>query len=139
MSSQRISTSLLQSLSRNIATTTTTTKSSRLYTTSAPASMAQRSLDPQTISEITHKESEALTGQPQPVRGGPAAQAQAHANADLTARRVSDIAKGEHAVTGGQGGPVAGGPAAFAQSEAANARNAVCLFSPSFFLSLPTT
>lgn len=96
--------------------------------------MAQRSLDSQTISEITHKESEALTGQAQPVRGGPAAQAQAHANADLTARRVADIAKGENAVTG-QGGPVAGGPAAFAQSEAANARNAVCFFP---FFSLTT-
>lgn len=41
--------------------------------------MAQRNLDSQTISEITHKESEALTGQPEPVRGGPAAFAQSGA------------------------------------------------------------
>lgn len=85
--------------------------------------MAQKNLDSQTISEITHKENE-LTGQPEPIQGGPTAEAQKHANQKLSAQRVSDIAKGEEAITG-QGGPVVGGPAAFAQSEAANTRNAV--------------
>lgn len=121
MSCQRISrlNPLLQSISRN--TVTTTTRS--CFHTATPT-MVQRNIYSQTISEITHKEKE-LTGQPDPVKGGPTAQAQAHANANLSAQRVSEIAKGENAITG-QGGPVAGGPAAFAQSEAANTRNAVC-------------
>lgn len=87
--------------------------------------MAQRTLDSQTISEITSKENE-LTGQTDPIKGGPTAQAQKHASAKLSAQRVSEIAKGEEAITH-HGDPVAGGPAAFAQSEAAQARNDVCL------------
>lgn len=133
MSCRRISrlSPLLQSLSRNTITTTANPRltsptnnitRSSFHTAMSPI-MAQRNLDSQTISEITHKENE-LTGQPDPVKGGPTAQAQAHANANLSAQRVSEIAKGENVITS-QGGPVAGGPTAFAQSEAANTRNAV--------------
>ncbi|ROW12587.1 hypothetical protein VMCG_00334 [Cytospora schulzeri] len=83
--------------------------------------MSDHTLNSETISNITHKENE-LTGQPEPVQGGPTAQAQKHANEKLDGRVVSDIAKGEESITH-NGAPVAGGPASMAQSEAAQARN----------------
>lgn len=141
MSCQRISrfNSLLQYISHNTTTSssrafrrTPVSYTSRFARTSpasfhtSPPTMAQRTLDSQTISEITHKENE-LTGQPEPAKEGPTAQAQKHASDKLSAQRVSEIAKGEETITR-KGGPVPGGPAAFAQSEAAQARNAVCIF-----------
>ncbi|KUI64545.1 hypothetical protein VM1G_00611 [Cytospora mali] len=83
--------------------------------------MASHTLNSETISNITQKENQ-LTGQPEPVKGGPTAEAQKHANEKLDGRVISDIAKGEENVTH-SGAPVAGGPAAMAQSEAAQAAN----------------
>lgn len=86
--------------------------------------MAQRTVDSHIISEITHKESH-LTHQPNPIKGGPTAQAQKHAGDTLSdGHIISDIAKAEEGITH-HGGPVPGGPAAFVQSEIAHARNEV--------------
>lgn len=86
--------------------------------------MADRTVESETISEITQKEKE-LTGQADPVKGGPTAQAQRHVHQGIAdGRVVSDIAKGEEAITH-NGAPVAGGPAATAQSQAAQASNEV--------------
>lgn len=80
----------------------------------------QHKLNAETISEITHKESQ-LTGQAEPIKGGPTAQAQKHANESLSqAKVVSNITKGEDNITH-QGGPVAGGPTAFVISQATQA------------------
>lgn len=96
--------------------------------------MADHTVNSETISNITHKENQ-LTGHPEPVEGGPTAQAQKHANEKLDGRVVSDIAKGEESVTH-NGAPVAGGPASLAQSEAAQARNEACY---PFFISRMVT
>lgn len=86
--------------------------------------MAQRTLDSQTISEITQKESE-ITHQSEPVRGGPTAQAQKHANEAISNPNVvSDIVKGETKITQNEA-PKAGGPGAKVMSEAAQAGNEV--------------
>lgn len=86
--------------------------------------MASRTVESDVISEITQKEKD-LTGQVDPVKGGPTAQAQRHVHENLSdGTVVSDIAKGEEAITH-SGAPVAGGPAAAAQSHAAQARNEV--------------
>ncbi len=71
-------------------------------------------LDSKTISEITAKEKQ-ITGQAQPVRGGPTAQAQKHAGEQLNPQNISDITKGEKKITG-QDQPVRGGPTSAAQS-----------------------
>ncbi|KAI8966420.1 hypothetical protein F5Y11DRAFT_365237 [Daldinia sp. FL1419] len=82
-----------------------------------------RTLNSQSISEITAKEKE-LTGQDRPIAGGPAAQAQKHANEPLSSDVVSDVAQGEKKVTG-RDAPVSGGPAALAQSIASSTANPV--------------
>lgn len=79
---------------------------------------SNRTLKSEAISEITAKEKE-LTGEKRPVAGGPTAQAQKHANEQVTANVISDITQGEKNVTGREG-PVEGGPAAFAQSIASS-------------------
>lgn len=79
--------------------------------------MARPTVDSQFIHDVTEKENE-LTGQPEPVKGGPTAQAQKHTGQKLDGDAVSGITKGETKITQ-QGGPVAGGPAALAESEAA--------------------
>ncbi|KAI1662428.1 hypothetical protein F4813DRAFT_385142 [Daldinia decipiens] len=79
---------------------------------------SSRTLNSQSISEITAKEKE-LTGQDRPVAGGPAAQAQKHANQPVSSDVVSDVAQGEKKVTG-RDVPVSGGPAALAQSIASS-------------------
>lgn len=83
--------------------------------------MDQHNLNSETISNITQKENQ-LTGQTDPVKGGPTAQAQKHAKESLTnnPKAVSDITKGEESITH-QGGPVPGGPAAFIISQATQA------------------
>lgn len=84
--------------------------------------MANRTVESETISDITQRE-KVLTGQDDPVKGGPTAQAQRHVHDKISSGSVvSDIAKGEEAITQ-NGAPVAGGPAAEAQSLAAQARN----------------
>ncbi|KAI7775902.1 hypothetical protein LA080_006112 [Diaporthe eres] len=84
--------------------------------------MANRTVESDMISEITQKENK-LTGQADPVKGGPTAQAQSHVHEKLSGGSVvSDIAKAEEAITH-NGAPVAGGPAAAAQSQATQARN----------------
>lgn len=86
--------------------------------------MGNRTVQSETISDITQREKE-LTGQPDPAKGGPTAQAQRHVHDKIAdGSVVSDIAKGEEAITH-NGAPVAGGPAAAAQSQAAQARNEV--------------
>lgn len=86
--------------------------------------MANRTVESDIISEIAQKEKE-LTGQAEPVKGGPAAQAQSHVHEKLSGGSVvSDIAKGEESITHKRA-PVAGGPAAAAQSHASQARNEV--------------
>lgn len=86
--------------------------------------MAQRKLDSQTISEITQKENE-ITHQSEPVKGGPTAQAQKHANQSISNPNVvADIVKGETKITQNDA-PIAGGPAAKVMSEAAQAGNQV--------------
>lgn len=85
--------------------------------------MDQHKLNSETISTITHKENE-ITGQSNPVKGGPTAQAQKHANESLSdSKVVSDITKGEENITH-HGGPVPGGPAAFVISQATQAAKA---------------
>lgn len=84
--------------------------------------MANRTVESDVISDITQREKD-LTGQVNPVKGGPTAQAQRHVHEKLSdASVVSDIGKGEEAITH-NGAPVAGGPAAAAQSQAMKARN----------------
>ncbi|KAI1175177.1 hypothetical protein F4777DRAFT_551580 [Nemania sp. FL0916] len=76
--------------------------------------MASQTLNSGVISDITAKEKE-ITGRDGPVKGGPTAQAQKHANQKISPQAVSDITEGEKRVTG-EDSPVAGGPAAVAQS-----------------------
>lgn len=96
--------------------------SSPKFHTSTPK-MDQNNLDSDTISNITRKENQ-ITGQPNPVKGGPTAQAQKHVNESLSdSKVVSDITKGEENITH-HGGPVPGGPAAFVISQATQAAKA---------------
>lgn len=111
------------SRSRTIQSTSLRSQKSSFHT-SPPFNMANRTLESDVISEITQKEKN-LTGQADPVKGGPTAQAQSHVHEKLSdGSVVSDIAKGEEAITH-NGAPVPGGPAAAAQSHAAQARNEV--------------
>lgn len=75
-------------------------------------------LDGPTITEINAAETE-LTGQSAPVKGGPTAQAQKHANEPINAQTLHDITEGEKSVAGDR---VKGGPTATAQSELAKSR-----------------
>lgn len=75
-------------------------------------------LDGPTIMEINAAETE-LTGQSAPVKGGPTAQAQKHANEPINAQNLHDITEDEKSVAGDR---VKGGPTATAQSELAKSR-----------------
>ena len=86
----------------------------------------------ETISKITEKEKE-ITGQAQPVKGGPTAQAQKHAGEDLNSAVISDITAGEKEITGGE--RVKGGPTSAAQSMASQ----VCNSSSSLLVSLTSS
>lgn len=77
-------------------------------------------MDSTTISSVTGAEKE-LTGQDDPVKGGPTAQAQKHAGEPINSRTLHDITEGEKKVTGDA--PVKGGPTATAQSELGKSRN----------------
>jgi len=92
-------------------------------TTSASASNTTPDsgvLDSATISKITEKEKE-LTGDAQPVKGGPTAQAQKHAGEAIGSENLHDITEGEKKVTGGD--RVKGGPTATAQSSLGQSRS----------------
>jgi hypothetical protein len=77
-------------------------------------------LDSSTISNITQAENE-ITGQVNPVKGGPTAQAQKHAGEPINSDALHDITEGEKKITGGE--RVKGGPTATAQSELGKARS----------------
>ncbi|KAF2729638.1 hypothetical protein EJ04DRAFT_515778 [Polyplosphaeria fusca] len=71
-------------------------------------------VDSQFLSKINASE-RALTNHDTPVKDGPTARAQSHANEELTAQVVSDITAGERVVTGSDS-PAPGGPTSIAQS-----------------------
>jgi hypothetical protein len=77
-------------------------------------------LDSSTIHEITEAEKN-ITGQEQPVQGGPTAKAQQHANEPITSEALHDITEGEKKITGGE--RVKGGPTSKAQSELSKSRS----------------
>jgi hypothetical protein len=77
-------------------------------------------LDSDTMSKITEKEKE-ITGADGPMRGGPTAQAQKHANEPITSEALHDITEGEKKITGGE--RVKGGPTSAAQSELGKSRS----------------
>lgn len=70
-------------------------------------------LNAENISKITQKEKE-ITGQDEPVRGGPTAQAQAYAGEPINSQTIHDITEGEKKITGGE--RIKGGPTSQAQS-----------------------
>jgi hypothetical protein len=71
-------------------------------------------LDSSNICQITEKEKE-ITGQVNPVKGGPTAQAQKHVGEQLNSQNIADITKGEKKITG-QDQPVKDGPTSKVQS-----------------------
>ncbi|QDS70457.1 hypothetical protein FKW77_009920 [Venturia effusa] len=77
-------------------------------------------LDADTISKITEKEKQ-ITGSDEPVKGGPTAQAQKHANQPITSEALHDITEGEKKITGGE--RLKGGPTSAAQSELGKSRS----------------
>lgn len=70
-------------------------------------------LNPDNISKITDAEKK-ITGQDDPVKGGPTAQAQKNAGQPINSQTLHDITEGEKKIAGDQ--PVKGGPTATAQS-----------------------
>lgn len=85
--------------------------SQRLHTSTTNEMAAN--LNSENISKITDAEKK-LTGQDEPVKGGPTAKAQSHAGEPINSQTLHDITEGEKKVTGGD--RVAGGPTAIAQS-----------------------
>jgi hypothetical protein len=77
-------------------------------------------LDSSTLHKITEAEKD-ITGQQRPVKGGPTAKAQQHANEPITSEALHDITEGEKKITGGE--RVKGGPTSQAQSELGKSRN----------------
>jgi hypothetical protein len=71
-------------------------------------------VDSELMSRMTEEEKK-ITHQVQPVKGGPTAQTQSHANDTLNSEVVHDITKGEEKITGNPN-PMQGGPASTAQS-----------------------
>lgn len=76
-------------------------------------------LDSETISKITDAEKK-ITGNDEPARGGPTAEAQKHANSPITSGVLSDITAGEKKIAGDR---VKDGPTSVAQSELGKSRN----------------
>ena len=66
------------------------------------------------MSKMTEEEKK-ITGQDNPVKGGPTAQAQKHANQSLNSEVIHDITKGEEKITGNPN-PTPSGPTSTAQS-----------------------
>ncbi len=78
-------------------------------------------VDSDLMSKMTAEEKK-ITGQENPVKGGPTAQAQKHANQPLSSEVVRDITKGEEKITGNPH-PMEGGPTSTAQSILTNVRS----------------
>ena len=77
-----------------------TTSASSSNSTSNASQQHTGKLDSSTIHEITEAEKN-ITGQEQPVQGGPTAKAQQHANEPITSEALHDITEGEKKITGG--------------------------------------
>jgi hypothetical protein len=67
------------------------------------------------LMEKMTREEKKITGQDNPVKGGPTAQAQKHANQPLTSDVIHDITRGEEKITGNPN-PKPAGPTSTAQS-----------------------
>jgi hypothetical protein len=76
--------------------------------------------DSDLISKMTEGEKK-ITGQVNPVKGGPTAQAQKHANQPLNSEVIRDVRKGEEKITGNPN-PTEGGPTSATQSILTNVR-----------------
>lgn len=76
-------------------------------------------LDSSTISKITEAEKQ-ITGQDDPVKGGPTAQATSHAGESINSNTLHDITEGEKKITGGE--RVKSGPTSTTQAELAKSR-----------------
>jgi hypothetical protein len=79
-------------------------------------------VDSEMMSKMTEEEKK-ITGQNNPVKGGPTAQTQKHANQPLNSEVIRDITKGEEKITGDPN-PMQPGPTSTAQSILTN----VCPF-----------
>lgn len=77
-------------------------------------------LNSATISKITDAEKK-ITGQDQPITGGPTSAAQRHAGEEITSEALKDITAGEKKIADGE--RVKGGPTSTAQSELGRSRN----------------
>jgi hypothetical protein len=77
-------------------------------------------LDSSTLHKITEAEKK-ITGADGPVKDGPTAHAQSHANEPITSQALHDITVGEKKITGGE--RLKGGPTATAQSELSKSRS----------------
>lgn len=95
-------------------------QSSQSSQTSSTSQSPTGTLNSSTISKITEKEKQ-ITGSDEPVKGGPTAQAQKHANQPITSEALHDITEGEKKITGGE--RVKGGPTSAAQSELGKSRS----------------
>jgi hypothetical protein len=71
-------------------------------------------VDSEMMSKMTEEEKK-ITGQNNPVKGGPTAQTQKHANRPLNSEVIRDIMKGEEKITG-DSNPMQPGPTSTAQS-----------------------
>ncbi len=71
-------------------------------------------VDSDMMSKMAEKEKK-ITGEDNPVKGGPTAQAQKHANQPLNSEVIHDITKGEEKITGNPN-PMQAGPTSTAQS-----------------------
>jgi len=98
----------------------TSSSSSTSNSTSNASQQHSGKLDSTTIHEITEAEKN-ITGQEQPVQGGPTAKAQQHANEPITSEALHDITEGEKKITGGE--RIKGGPTSKAQSELGKSRS----------------
>ncbi|KAF7502202.1 hypothetical protein GJ744_006751 [Endocarpon pusillum] len=79
-------------------------------------------VDSNLMSKMTAEEKK-ITGQDHPVKGGPTAQAQKHANQPLNSEVIHDITKGEEKITGDPN-PMQSGPTSTAQSILTKSGNA---------------
>lgn len=109
---QLCSSTTSSSLRHSITPLKTSCAARSFITSVRMASSNQPKLDSETISTITEKEKQ-LTGSENPQKGGPTAQAQAHAGEPLNSNTISSITRGEKNVIGDR---VKGGPTATAQS-----------------------
>lgn len=69
------------------------------FHTSSVTMATNNKLNSDPISDITAREKQ-ITGQDDPVKGGPTAQVQKHANQAVNPDAVSDITQGERKITG---------------------------------------